>query len=183
MGIRGNRTPIALIVGYASGNNSELEIPHRYSDVAYQQIDRCIIACFNNYNPIVNDYLVFLHPVDTIYPGIIPGAEIFAQIVKILSRNDIKSHDLSLKNISNLENIDKESEFKYWAEVSIFGYFSPKKRGIIPSKKSLVGLQGFRADLSKLNNFFSHYLFSLLEKFPIKIVNQLVYTNSYGSNF
>ncbi|MFX1252108.1 MAG: TerB N-terminal domain-containing protein [Promethearchaeota archaeon] len=183
MGIRGNRVPIALIVGYASGNNLELEIPHRYSDVAYQQSDRCIMACLNNYEPIVNDYLFFLHPVDILYPGIAPGAEIFAQIVKILSINDVKRHGLSLENILSLENRDKESKIKYWAEIVIFGHQSSQKRGLTSYKKSLVGLQGYKVDLLRLDNFFSLYLLNLLERFPIKIINQLVYTNPYGSNF
>ena len=158
-----------------------LVIPKRFENIFPVEFTTVIIAYQGIPTLKVGDYISF--KISSENSSIQEGAhyELYAQIDELASYEKVSRFVTEEEIRSILQKSPKE--IAYWMVASVLGYYSPRRKAILMSEESLIGKIGETPDSKFIVEFLNQYMECLFYKFPLKLINYLVYNSIQGSKF
>ncbi|WP_455141917.1 TerB N-terminal domain-containing protein [Candidatus Hodarchaeum mangrovi] len=122
-----------------------------------------------------------VHPGKTVNQG-----EFFSIIIKVPVLEDQGEEARTVEVIGHVYKKsaqDSTAPQKIIVEVMIWGYFHSKGQFILNPKETLIGTEGYSISDRQVKLFLFKYLECLRTQFPLKMLNYIVYSSVYGSDY
>jgi len=116
----------------------------------------------------------------------ITQGDFFSIIIKVPAPNKQIIEEKTVEVIGHVYKKrieDNTLPYKTILEVMIWGYFRSKSQSILNLKESLIGAEGYSIPDKQVKLFLYKYLECLRAQYPLKMINHLVYSSVYGSEY